>query len=177
MKQFVVLIVSVAALVVAIAAAPAGAGQLQLSGQQTAVDPELGIYTMSGSLVGDWYTTSFSCHATPAGERWPCTGTELFFGCLDASADGTCSQEETGWLTFEFEFTASADGNGRCQHTITDGGDAFAGASGLITMKDRPTEAGLVTTYKGHITFSAAAASAGGRQPASSSATPVSQPC
>jgi hypothetical protein len=54
-------------------------------------------------------------------------------------------------LEFAFEFTASASGNGRCHHTITDGGGAFDAASGVLTMKDRPTAAGLVTTYKGHI--------------------------
>ncbi|HEX4747218.1 MAG TPA: hypothetical protein VFU99_10090 [Gaiellaceae bacterium] len=158
-------------------ASPAAATSIQISGEQTAVDADLGIYEMAGSLVGDWYTTSFECNSTPAGERWPCTGTELFVGCLDSSADGTCSQEESGWLEFEFEFTASASGNGRCHHTIIDGGDAFDGATGVITMKDRPTEAGLVTTYKGHIAFSDPEASAGGRRPDSSSATTVSQLC
>lgn len=162
----------------ALALAPtAGAANIQLSGEQTVVDPNAGTYSMAGSLVGDWYTTSFSCHGTPAGERWPCTGTELFDGCLDSSGDGTCSQEEQGWLTFEFEYTASASGNGRCHHTITEGGGAFDGASGVITMKDRPTETGLVTTYKGHISFSNADASDSSRRPSSAPSTLDQQLC
>jgi hypothetical protein len=129
----------------------AGAANVQLSGEQTLVDADLGIFSMSGSLVGDWYTTSFQCHPTPAGERWPCTGTELFVGCLDSSGDGTCAQETAGWLAFEFEYTATPVGNGRCHHAIVDGGRAFKGASGVITMKDRPTASGIVTTYRGHV--------------------------
>jgi hypothetical protein len=145
------LLSAIVCLATAASAMPARGAHVQLSGTQTLVDPTSGISAMSGSLVGDWYTTSFQCHETPAGTRWPCTGTELFVGCLDASGDGTCSQEDEGWLAFAFEYTGSASGNGRCHHTITEGGGAFAGAGGLITMKDRPTEAGLVTTYKGHI--------------------------
>jgi len=120
--------------------APASATNIQLAGEQTLVDPDTGEFAMSGSLVGAWYTTSFSCHATPTGARWPCTGTELFI-----------ADDGSGWLTFEFEYTGSASGNGRCHHTITSGSGIYSGATGVITMKDRPTEAGLVTTYKGHI--------------------------
>lgn len=174
--KLVTTIAVLAGLVLALAS-PAAAANVQVSGEQTVVDAGLGTYEMSGSLVGDWYTTSFSCHPTPAGDRWPCTGTELFVGCLDSSGDGTCSQDQSGWLEFEFEFTASASGNGRCQHTITDGGDAFEGAGGVITMKDRPTDAGLVTTYKGHIGFSNADASDGSHRPPSASSTPAQQPC
>lgn len=129
----------------------ASAGQFRVSGEQLLVDASTGTFSMSGDLVGGWYTTSFQCHATPAGDRWPCTGTELFLGCLDASGDGTCSQEASGWLAFEFEYTATPVGNGRCHHTIVDGGGVFLGASGVITMKDRPTETGIATSYKGHV--------------------------
>ena len=134
-------------------ASPAAAANVQISGEPTVVDAGLRIFEMSESLVGDWYTTSFECNSTPAGDRWPCTGTELFVGCLDSSGDGTCSREQSGWLAFEFEHTASPVGNGCCQHTIVESGGAFDGASGVITMKGRPTEAGIVTTYKGHIDF------------------------
>jgi len=147
-------LITTAALLIAlglISALPAAAANVQVSGTQTVVDADSGTYSMQGSLVGDWFTTSFQCHSTPAGDRWPCTGTELFVGCLDESGDGTCTQEQSGWLTFDFEFTASASGNGRCQHVITEGGGAFEDASGVITMKDRPTEAGIVTTYRGSI--------------------------
>jgi len=95
------------------------------------VDPALGISEMSGSLVGTWYTTTFQCNTTPAGDRWPCTGTELFVGCLDASGDGTCGQEQVGTLEFEFNFTGTRVGNGRCQHVITSGSGVFMGASGV----------------------------------------------
>jgi hypothetical protein len=153
------LVVVLVAALAALALVPsASAATTKVTGTQTYNDngtAQTGddYYNMRGSLVGDWYTTSFQCHSTPAGDRWPCTGTELFVGCLDASGDGTCSQEQTGWLTFAFEFTASASGNGRCQHVITGGGDAFEGASGVITFKDRPTAAGLETTYTGHVSL------------------------
>ena len=49
-------IVGVAALV---AAAPASASTVQLSGVQTLTDPATGTYDMEGSLIGSWYTTGF----------------------------------------------------------------------------------------------------------------------
>ena len=49
-------IVCVAALV---AAAPASASTVQLSGVQTLTDPATGTFDMEGSLIGTWYTTGF----------------------------------------------------------------------------------------------------------------------
>lgn len=132
---------------------PAGAASTQITGEQGLIDPATGMSDVSGGLDGLWYT-SFQCHATPAGERWPCSGTELFVGCLNTNGDDDCDAgEPLGTLVLEFEYTGSPVGNGRCHHTIVDGGGGFVGASGVITMKDRPTASGLVTTYKGHIDF------------------------
>jgi len=144
-------LIPVLAVLALVSALPASAAQVQVSGEQAVIDPDLGIYSMSGSLVGTWYMDSVECHATPFGEGWPCTGAEHFVGCLDASGDGTCAQEQSGRIDFAFEFTGTPVGNGRCRHVITSGIGGFAGASGVLTMKDRPTAAGLVTTYKGHI--------------------------
>ena len=149
------LLTALAALVVA---APASATTTQVSGTQTLVDPVAGTYLMAGDLVGDWYTDSLELHFVPGGVgiAWPVTGTEHFIGCLDTSGDGTCAQEELGRLDFEFTFTASASGNGRCQHQIVPGPDLsatdpFAAATGVLTFKDRPTTTGVETTYEGHI--------------------------
>lgn len=147
-------LVLLAALASLVSAAPASASTTQVSGTQTVVDPAAGTYLMAGDLVGDWYTDSLEFHF--AGVGWPITGTEHFIGCLDTSGDGTCAQEEQGRLDFEFTFTASASGNGRCQHRIVPGPDLsatdpFASATGVLTFKDRPTTTGVETTYEGHI--------------------------
>jgi hypothetical protein len=138
-----------------IAASPASGSQTQVSGEQVLVDEATLQYELSGSLVGDWYTDSFDCHLIPGGGgvTWPCTGAEHFVGCLDSSRDGTCNQEETGELRFSFNFTGTPVGNGRCQHVITEGDDAFEGATGLLTFKDRLGVCGIETTYKGHISL------------------------
>jgi hypothetical protein len=116
---------------------------------QTLVDEATGTYSMSGSLVGDWFTDSFDCHLIPggAGVTWPCSGTEHFIGCLDADADGTC--ELNGRLDFTFVYTGTPVGNGRCHHPIVSGEGAFEGATGQLTFKDRLGVCGLTTTYKG----------------------------
>lgn len=148
------ILITLFAVLVLVWVLPAGAANTQITGEQGLIDPATGMSDVSGGLEGLWYTTSFQCNATPTGERWPCTGTELFVGCLNTNGDDDCDAGEPfGTLVFEFEYTGSPVENGRCHHTIVDGGGAFVGASGVITMKDRPTASGLVTTYKGHIDF------------------------
>jgi hypothetical protein len=139
-----------------LAAAPASGSQIQVSGEQVLVNETTLEYDMFGSLVGDWLTDSFGCHLIPggAGITWPCSGTERFVGCLDTSGDGTCNQEQTGVLYFSFDFTGTPVGNGRCRHVITGGEDAFEGATGQLTFKDRLGVCGIETTYKGHISLS-----------------------
>lgn len=136
-------------------AAPASGSQTQVSGTQLLVNEATLEYKMLGSLVGDWLTDSFDCHLIPGGTgiTWPCSGTEHFVGCLDASGDGTCSQEDVGVLYFSFNFTGTPVGNGRCYHVITGGEDAFEGATGSLTFKDRLGVCGIETTYKGHISL------------------------
>ena len=138
-----------------ISVAPASASQTQVSGEQVLVDETTLQYELSGSLVGDWFTDSLDCNLVPGriGVTWPCTGTEHFVGCLDSSGDGTCSQEEVGELQFSFNFTGTPVGNGRCHHVITGGDDAFEGATGQLTFKDRLGVCGVETTYKGHISL------------------------
>ena len=138
-----------------LAAVPASGSQIQVSGEQVLVNEATLEYDMFGSLVGDWFTDSLDCHLVPGGigVTWPCTGTETFVGCLDTSGDGTCSQEDVGELRFAFNFTGTPVGNGRCHHVITGGDDAFEGATGQLTFKDRLGVCGVETTYKGHISL------------------------
>lgn len=149
----IALLAMLAALVVV---APASAATTQLSGMQTyndnrtPADPSDDYFDMTGGLVGKWYTTSFD--PGPSG-GWPVRGTEYFIGCIDTDGDRTCAREGESELEFEFEYTGAASGNARCHHTIVGARGAFEGASGVLTFKDRPTAAGLVTTYKGHITL------------------------
>jgi hypothetical protein len=139
----------VAVLAALVVAAPASAATVQVSGDMIGT-------SVTGGLVGTWYTDSLDVHVVPGsiGIAWPVTGTEHFVGCIDTSGDGTCNQEgNDNEVHFTFTFTASASGNGRCQHPIVQGTGTgqFSGATGVITMKDRPTPTGLVTTYDGHI--------------------------
>lgn len=147
-------LVALAATLLLAVAAPASASQTQLSGTAVLVDEATLTFSMSGSLVGMWYTDSFECRAIPGGkETWPCTGTEHFVGCLDANGDGVCT-EETGTLYVEISFTGTPVGNGRCHHPVVGGDGAFTGATGQLTFKDRLGACGIVeTTYKGHISL------------------------
>ena len=135
--------------------APASASQTQVSGEQVLVDEANLTFSMSGSLVGMWYTDTFDCHVIPGGKgiTWPCTGTEHFVGCLDADGNGVCN-EASGTLSFEISYTGTPVGNGRCHHPIVGGDGAFTGATGQLTFKDRLGACGIVeTTYKGHISL------------------------
>jgi len=149
-------IVCVAALV---AAAPAGASTVQLSGVQTLTDPATGTFDMEGSLIGTWFTLGFEVVGAHPSGTLQATGTELFVGCLDLGADGACTAgDPSGTLGFEMKFTAKfvppdfmVELHGRCQHPIVSGTDGFAGATGVIHFKDIPP--GGVATYKGHISL------------------------
>ena len=137
-----------------VAATPASAGQAQLRGVQE-FDEATGTGTMSGDLVGDWYTLTFDVIGAQPSGTIQAEGTELFVGCWDVSGDGSCAGDDVeGWLAFDFRYSASAGDTGRCRHPIVDAGGEFAGATGLLTFKDRVGPCGeTVTTYSGHITL------------------------
>jgi hypothetical protein len=140
---------------------PVGASQgaVAVSGTQTPVPggPE-GTYTMSGDLIGDWYTTSFDVLGfTPSGALRG-AGTELFVGCFDADDNGACDgQDPTGTMTFKFTYTGRFDTttgallHGRCHHPVTGGTGGFVGASGLLNFHDDPVTGW--SSYEGNLRF------------------------
>jgi hypothetical protein len=150
-----------AAIIVLVAAAPAGAQSYAVSGKQVAVNEKAGKFKMKGGLLGKWRITSFK--QTDADPVFRAKGTEEFSGCLDLGRDGSCSGDPTGNLSFRFRYSAKfgPDGGliwGKCWHPITGGTDGFAGATGAIRMTDRPTAKGVKTTYEGDVTLGAQAA-------------------
>jgi hypothetical protein len=148
----------VAAIAALILAAPAGAATYRLAGRQIAVNADQGIFTMTGSLVGDWNITAFNQTATtPLLEA---NGTELFKGCLDLRRDGCDRRDPTGTLNFTFTYQAlfaSPDPAsivwGSCRHPIVSGTGGFAGAQGVIAMVDTPGGKELRTDYIGNLTL------------------------
>lgn len=112
----------------------------------TAVADALASFTVAGTLDGCWYVTSATKWQENGNGGLLATGTETFDGCLG---------QDCGQLFTTFTFTAqfADDGtelHGRCQHPIVGGTGDFAGASGVITMRDLPDGC---STYKGHVTY------------------------
>jgi hypothetical protein len=134
---------------------------VQVAGRQIPVDIANGLYTMRGSLVGDWqYIPEEVLHnnATLYAEA----GVEVFNGCIDRRPrDGECTgRDHRGELHLAFLYWArfDLDGNlikGQCVHPITGGKGAFAGARGVLRMVDRPIGDRVRTTYRGHIRLDA----------------------
>ena len=91
-----------------------------MSGKQSVVDEEKGIYKMRGSLVGRWTTTSFEEVATEP--YYHGRGTESFRGCLDRRRDRSCKGDPSGTLSFTFDYWALFDGEdlvwGSCWHPV-----------------------------------------------------------
>ena len=84
------------ALSTAPAAAHAGAGtpvSVDVSGTQTVIDESAGTFAMHGSLVGTWQTTKFVPRYASS-SQFVATGKELFVGCLDSNANGSCDAKE-----------------------------------------------------------------------------------
>ena len=156
---------ALASLSTAPAAATAGAGtpvSVDVSGTQTVIDEAAGTFAMHGSLVGTWYNTKFVPHYASS-SQFVASGKELFVGCLDSNANGSCDKKEpAGDLKFTFMYWASfnpATGallHGNCVHPITGGSGSFRKAAGVIFMEDTPTGDTVVTTYKGTIEYQAA---------------------
>jgi hypothetical protein len=129
----------------------ASAGAAQIAGVQAfdfggVCTEAAGAFTMTGSLVGCWYTDTFSAKINPSGTVQG-VGTEHFVGCLGA----TC-----GTLHMTFTFTGKFAGpptfaeiHGRCHHPIVAGEGGFAGATGVVDFKDDVTTG--LSYYRGHI--------------------------
>ena len=156
---------TLAALSTAPAAATAGAGtpvSVDVTGTQTVIDEAAGTFAMHGSLVGTWYNTKFVPRYASA-SQFVASGKELFVGCLDSNANGSCdTKEPAGDLKFTFMYWASLDPatgallHGNCVHPITGGSGSFRKAAGVIFMEDTPTGDTVVTTYKGTVEYQAA---------------------
>jgi hypothetical protein len=138
-------------------AAPATAKSYSVSGTQTVVNEEEGIFAMQGDLVGDWRIVAFK--EIPSEGLFQARGRELFDGCLDKGHDGSCgSGDPSGTLRFVFRYWAlfADDGSvlgGACWHPIVRGTGAFKHARGTIQMLDTPTGTGgaVETHYVGTI--------------------------
>jgi hypothetical protein len=151
----------------AAAAGPADAKRYSVSGKQTVVDEQAGLYRMEGDLVGDWTITSFKELATEPLVQ--AKGTERFRGCIDRGHDGDCTGDPTGKLRLRFRYWAlfGSDGAlhaGACWHPIVGGTGAFAHARGVIQMLDVPTSTGVETTYAGQIRTGGHAAAVSSRR-------------
>jgi hypothetical protein len=104
----------------------------------------LGSYTMSGGLVGCWYTDTVVLNGLHPGGTVQVSGTEHFVGCLDLGGDGSCVGDPAGTFSTTFTFTAKYDASGneihgRCHHPIVSGTGGFLGATGLINFSDDVT--------------------------------------
>jgi large exoprotein involved in heme utilization and adhesion len=168
------LIAAIVCATAAIGAGPAGAGggdplpkTVHVRGTQQAVDGSSDFFTVRSDpgragLVGDWAIT----HRFSQSFRSPFffeTGTEWFDGCLDLNGDNACHSEPTGSMTFNYASWVKFDPAllpdvfselaGGCVHPVTGGSGAFAGARGLLTMRDRPVGDTIETTYRGSLTL------------------------
>jgi hypothetical protein len=114
---------------------------------------------MHGGLVGTWYTLTFN-PMYASNTLLIASGQEKFVGCLNRNGD---------WASFR------PDGSlipGHCTHPITGGSGAFAGARGILTMRDRPVAAGVRTTFAGTVVLGAVSP-AGHLAAASAAAAPM----
>ena len=150
----------------AIAAAPAVAATKHVHGVQTLVKgadtqtPTDDVYTMSGGLVGSWYTDTFDLQAFDPTTGWLVgTGTEHFNGCLDNNRNAVCGPADpAGTLKFayvlwaRFDTTTGAQIEGRCVHPVTTGSGDFASAMGVLSFVDDPVA--HTSAYRGAISYS-----------------------
>lgn len=99
-------------------------------------------YTMTGDLVGCWYTDTFLLIGVQPSGVVNLSGTEHFVGCLDMNGDKTCGAgDPSGTLATTFTFTGKFDASGnelhgRCHHPIVSGTGGFAAAAGVINFTD-----------------------------------------
>ena len=145
-------------------AAKNAAAPITVKGVQTIVDEAKGKFEMKGDLVGAWNMTAFTPHYMGPDGQFVGSGKELFTGCRDANRNGSCeASEQRGTIRFTFIYWATYKPNtqvllkGQCVHPVTGGTGAFAGVKGVIHMQDRPSPAGVKTTYTGTLLYAGAA--------------------
>jgi hypothetical protein len=126
------------------------------------VDPQTGLppvisNTMTGSLIGCWYTDTFEqVMENPNGEILA-IGTEHFVGCMDAERRGSCARRDPrGTLAFIYAFEAKFDKSGNelrggCQHPILSGTGDFREARGRLNFTDNVANG--TSAYRGQITL------------------------
>lgn len=113
--------------------------------------------TMTGSLIGCWYTDNFNPVRSSHNGEILAIGTEHFVGCLDTDRNGQCSQRDPqGSLTFIYSFEGKFDQSGKeirgqRHHPIVSGTDDFSGASGRLDFKDNVATG--TSAYRGKITL------------------------
>ena len=152
-----------ACIVAALAVAGAAVGAptpVKVKGTQTVIDEAKGKFEMHGSLIGKWNTTAFKTNYQGPDGEFVGSGKEMFSGCHDADANGTCDAgEPTGTLSFSFIYWASFNPKnqalvrGECVHPVTGGTGGFKNVKGIIHMVDRPAGKEVKTTYTGSLLF------------------------
>jgi hypothetical protein len=147
-------LLAVAAALLVLVAPASAAGMTQIAALGTPAQagectelPSFVTFTLTGDLVGCWYTPELvAVHDAPSG-TYRESGAETFVGCL---ADGTtCGTFNT---TYKFEAKYDADLTeifGHCEHPLVSGTGDFAGITGEIFVKD-DVQAGLYY-WRGHI--------------------------
>ena len=111
-------------------------------------------YTMTGDLVGCWYTDTVVLTGVQPSGGVELSGTEHFVGCLDLNGDERCGAgDPSGTFATTFTFTGKFDASGnelrgRCHHPIEAGTGGFAAATGVLNFTDD------VATGRSHYTGS-----------------------
>jgi hypothetical protein len=156
----------------------AQAATYRVAGEQVAIKVDAsgaGEYKMLGGLRGMW--TINELNEVSTSPYYEAQGTELFKGCIDRRRDRSCKGDPSGTLSFTIRYWAlfgSADPSslvwGACWHPVVAGTGDFAGAQGVMTMVDSPTERGVKTAYIGTLTL--AGTGAASARAAKSSAAP-----
>jgi len=185
------LIAAIVCATAVIGAGPAGAGggslprTVHVRGTQQAVNGSIDFFTMRSyagraGLVGDWAVTDRFSRDFRSPFYFE-TGAERFDGCLDRKGDNACHGDPTGSMTFDYALWIKFDPAllpdvfkelaGGCVHPITGGSGAFAGARGLLTMRDRPVGDEIETTYRGSLTLGPGASGSAAGIPAAPAVT------
>jgi hypothetical protein len=148
------------------AAATAAPTEMSVHGTQTVVNEAEGTAAMHGGMVGKWSTLTFvplyESNTLIIGK-----GRERFVGCVNRNGRPGCqAADPSGTLRFRYVYWASFDAStggliaGHCTHPVTGGTGSFAGARGILSMRDKPVGDDVRTTYRGTIVLHAGSAPA-----------------